>query len=137
MNAAETSTIIAAFIGVLGVIASAFIGAIFGQRAAQKNADANIQDAYSKAQDIQSKNWERLTDAMQKRNEALAEQIDTNSKRITDSEIRSSAAELKAAKAEALFTVAIAYLRRLAAWFTTNWPDVEMPQPPPELETHL
>jgi hypothetical protein len=61
----------------------------------------------------------------------------SNEIRLNAAETRTEAAEERAERAENLYTVAITYLRAVAAWINSRWPDETMPTPPPELKGEL
>jgi len=51
--------------------------------------------------------------------------------KVTENELKKS--EERAVKAEALYTIAITYLRQVADWATRNGIADKLPDPPPEL----
>ena len=55
--------------------------------------------------------------------------------KVTQNELKKS--EERAQKAEALYTVAIDYLRQVAEWATRNGIADKLPDPPPELGINI
>ena len=55
--------------------------------------------------------------------------------RVTANELKKS--EERALKAEALYTVAVTYLRQVAEWATRNGIADKLPDPPPELGINI
>jgi hypothetical protein len=124
-------------IACIGVVLAALIGGLFGHLAARRNAEAAVQDAYTRAHEAARKDWGVHLEAVQRWCTTQAEELHELGQRQGATEMALEAEKTARGRAERLYRIALSYLHRIFSWAAYHVPGEPLPAPPPDLMADL